>query len=279
MLLVPCDVLRPRRPDEHFAGEAAAARAAGMPVAVVDHDALTRGTAQAADAAVARVPAGDGAVYRGWMLRSGDYAGFAAALERRGVRLRTGAEDYRRGHELPGWYPAAQDCTPESVWTEGDGRDGFLEACAGLGKGAAVLRDWTKSMKHYWDEACFIPDVTDVDAAWRVARRFRELRDDEFTGGFVLRRFEDFSGAEARTWWVDGECRLVSAHPDSPDRLPGDVDLTVVAAAIRELASPFVTADLVRRTDGRWRLVEIGDGQVSDRPSSADASRLIRAII
>ncbi|WP_280236823.1 ATP-grasp domain-containing protein [Nocardia cyriacigeorgica] len=29
---------------------------------------------------------------------------------------------------------------------------------------------------------------------------------------------------------------------------------------------PFVTADFVQHTDGRWRIVELGDAQVSDRP-------------
>jgi hypothetical protein len=36
----------------------------------------------------------------------------------------------------------------------------------------------------------FIPDVADTAAAWRVASRLRELRGDDFVGGFVLRRFE-----------------------------------------------------------------------------------------
>ncbi|MFI7648802.1 hypothetical protein ACIBTZ_22370 [Micromonospora sp. NPDC049460] len=45
MLLVPADVLRPRRPDEHFADEAEAARQAGIDVAVIDHDAFVRGQA------------------------------------------------------------------------------------------------------------------------------------------------------------------------------------------------------------------------------------------
>jgi hypothetical protein len=43
MLLLPCDVLRPRRVDEHFAAEADAARDAGLDVALVDHDALATG--------------------------------------------------------------------------------------------------------------------------------------------------------------------------------------------------------------------------------------------
>ena len=34
---------------------------------------------------------------------------------------------------------------------------------------------------------------------------------------------------------------------------------------------PFITVDLVRRSDGAWRVVEVGDGQVSDRPATATA--------
>ena len=37
LLLVPADPLRPRREDEHFAAEAAAAREAGWDMALVDH--------------------------------------------------------------------------------------------------------------------------------------------------------------------------------------------------------------------------------------------------
>ena len=214
MLLVPSDVLHPRRPDEHFADEARAARDAGLDVAVVDHDALT--TSGGAHRAVARLPgsaAGDVAVYRGWMLHSRQYATFAEALTERHVVLRTSTEQYRRAHELPGWYPALANVTPPSVWTTGDQQDGFERACHELGPGPAVLRDYTKSMKHYWHEAAFIPDLADTPAAWTVAARFRQLRDDDFTGGFVLRRFEQFISAEARTWWVNGVCRLVGPHP------------------------------------------------------------------
>ena len=68
LLLVPADPLRPRRPDEHFAAEAAAAKDAGLDVALIDHDALAG--PGGAERAVARVPnAGGTAIYRGWMLR------------------------------------------------------------------------------------------------------------------------------------------------------------------------------------------------------------------
>ncbi|MEU8241051.1 ATP-grasp domain-containing protein [Actinoplanes missouriensis] len=277
LLLVPADVLRPRRPDEHFAAEADAARAAGIDVAVVDHDALARG--EDAGRAVARVPAGTDAVYRGWMLNSARYAAMAGALAARGVSLRTSPRQYRQAHELPGWYDAVSDHTPESVWTDGDSRPAFTRACVQLQDGPAVLRDWTKSMKHHWQEAAYVPELADSDAAWQVAARLRELRGDDFTGGFVIRRFEAFTGAEVRTWWTGGDCRLITAHPDTAEvPPPADLDVTAVGAAISALGLPFVTADLTRHEDGRWRLVEIGDGQVSDRPRTTPAHDLIRAL-
>ncbi|MFE9581014.1 ATP-grasp domain-containing protein [Nocardia sp. NPDC006044] len=38
---------------------------------------------------------------------------------------------------------------------------------------------------------------------------------------------------------------------------------------------PFVTADFAQREDGIWRLIEIGDGQVSDRPDSIPPEAVI----
>ncbi|MEJ3653430.1 ATP-grasp domain-containing protein [Actinomycetes bacterium KLBMP 9759] len=276
ILIVPHDVMRSRRVDEHFSAEAAAARAAGWTVALVDHDALAAG--DAVDHAIARVPAGSDAVYRGWMLSSARYAGFADALGAKGTALRTDAARYRRAHELPGWYAALAGATPETVWTVGTDRRDVDRACRALGSGPAVLRDYTKSMKHYWDDAAFVPDVADADSTWRVACRFAELREN-VEGGFVLRRFERFTGAEARSWWIDGTCRLISAHPDTPDaEPPSDLDTRPFAPLVHGLDLAFVTLDLALRDDGEWRVIELGDGQVSDRPIGLPAEELIAAL-
>ena len=273
--------MHPRRPDEHFAPEANAAREAGGDVALVDHDVLAAGGD--ADRAVHLGPPGGEAVYRGWMLRSEQYAACADALGRRGVALRTTAEQYQRAHELPGWYEALATATPATTWTahdDGFDRARFDAACRALGPGPAVLRDYTKSMKHYWHEAAFIADVADVDAAWKVAGRFRELREGDFTGGFVLRRFETFTSAEVRTWWVGGACRLVTPHPDTPERAPPEgFDPSAVAPLVAALGLPFVTVDFALRADGVWRIIELGDGQVSDRPSTTPPHAFLAALL
>ncbi|MGK5672000.1 ATP-grasp domain-containing protein [Micromonospora sp. URMC 106] len=277
MLVVPADPLWPRRPDEHFAPEADAARDAGVAVAIVDHDALARG--DDVRRAVSRVTGEGVAVYRGWMLRSERYAAFAAALAGCGVTLRTTPEQFRRAHELPGWYSDLADATPRTTWSVGTRRADFDRARRELGDGPAVLRDFTKSMKHHWHEAAFIPDLADGDPAWAVASRFLDLRGDDFVGGFVLRRFERFTTAEVRTWWVDGVCVLVGAHPDSPhDTPPEDFDPRPLGASIGALGLPFVTVDLALRADGVWRIVELGDGQVSDRPVTVAPAALVGAL-
>ncbi|MFC0626805.1 ATP-grasp domain-containing protein [Kribbella deserti] len=267
LLLVPSDPLNPRKVDPHFQPQAAAA----AQVARIDHDAVVRG--EYAEA-VRGVPSSEDAVYRGWMMTSGQYDGMARALATRGTTLRTSSEDYRQAHELPGWYDALAGVTPLSAWGPPEDLDAL---CDRLGDGPAVLRDYVKSMKHYWHEAAYIPDLADRPAVRRVVSRFLELRDDSFAGGLVLRQFEAFAGAEARTWWIGGRCVLVTAHPDTPDETP-QFDVLELEPLVAGLTLPFVTVDLVRRTDGVMRVVELGDGQVSDWPVSADPALLVAAL-
>jgi hypothetical protein len=213
------------------------------------------------------------------MLESDQYAHFARALTARNTRLVTTPAQYRRAHELPGWYAALAAFTPQSTWTSGFGREHFENCCRELGSGPAVLKDFTKSMKHYWDEATYVPDVADLDKAWLVASRFLELRDGAI-GGFVLRRFETFLSAEARSWWIDGQPVLVTAHPDTAQLRP-DLDagrLTALTPIVKGLGLPFVSIDLALTPDGNWRVIELGDGQVSDRPQSTPAEEFVAAL-
>ncbi|WP_228556897.1 ATP-grasp domain-containing protein [Myxococcus sp. AB025B] len=122
------------------------------------------------------------------------------------------------------------------------------------------------------------PDAANLPAARAIARRFLELRGEDFAGGLVVRAFEQFTTTEARTWWVHGQCILVTAHPDTPGDLPTGANLQSIASTVAALDLPFVTVDLVLRADGVWRVVELGDGQVSDRPKSTSPATFIAAI-
>ncbi|MFB6893729.1 ATP-grasp domain-containing protein [Kitasatospora sp. NPDC056327] len=330
--LLPYHPLDPRRIDPQFAWEARLLRDLGGEHHLVDHDALLAGDARAA---VDRVPPGRGPFwYRGWMLPSARYADFASALAERGGQLLTSPPGYASAHELPGWYGVFEGATPQSVWlplagagsaagagagagrrAEPPGAERLAPAVAQLGgQGAAIVKDYVKSRKDEWDEACFVPELADLSAVARVVARFVELQGEYLTGGVVLRRFEEFTrvgwdadgglpadgtradgvradgptgsgqegrrrAVEARVWWLDGDPVLVGPHPDLPGG-PAAPDLSVVRPLVRALGCRFVTTDLAERADGSgWRVVEVGDGQVSELPRGIDPSGLLIALL
>ena len=286
-VLYCCDPLDPRRVDGHFAAEAREVRARGGLVALLDHDALLRGEVERA---VERVPAGSGpAWYRGWMIPSGSYAALAGALDRRGTGLVVGAEQFRAAHELPGWYSAFAEVTPVSVWSPGEagqvpGADALAALAGRLRPGPGIVKDYVKSRKHEWNEACFIPDVSDAAVVARVVRRFIELQGEFLAGGVVLREFESFvapesAAAEVRVWWLDGKARLLTPHPDSPHARGLVPELGHIAPAVRRLGCRFVTTDVALRSDGVWRVVEVGDGQVSELHASIDPGELVGLLL
>jgi hypothetical protein len=285
-LLLCADPLAParsRRPDSHFAREADAAAAIAAEVAVIDHDTLTRGDLAEA---VRRVPADLGpAWYRGWMLTADRYAALEKALAAKGCRLLTDADGYRRGHELPGWYHAFRTRTPASAWTADlSALDAWLESVVSeLDAKAAIVKDFVKSRKHEWDTACHIPDLADAAARRGIVSTFLDLQGEDLYGGIVLRAFEDFTDTEgdtdqARVWWLDGAPVMTTAHPDTPGRSI-DPDLTGLGDAVAALGARFITTDLARRTDGVWRVIEAGDGQVSDFPADTDIGPLIEMLL
>ncbi|MEV7870753.1 ATP-grasp domain-containing protein [Streptomyces sp. NPDC088124] len=283
------DPLRTVRTDPVFAAEAALARSPDSAFALLDHDALLSGDTAGALAGVRR---GSGPYwYRGWMMPPASYEELARGMEVRGCRLLTDPGSYRRAHELPGWYVEFADLTPRSVWqerppAEPPGRAELAALAAPLGPGPGIVKDYVKSRKDRWDEACFIPELTDHERLIAVVDRFFALQEDSLAGGVVLRAYEPFTpGGEARVWWVDGVPVLTTPHPDTPGHLP-DLEsargaatvLAAVAPAVRALGCRFLTTDLALRKDGVWRVVEVGDGQVSGAPAGADLTDLFTAL-
>jgi hypothetical protein len=162
--------------------------------------------------------------------------------------------------------------------------EALASLAAGLRPGPGIVKDYVKSRKHEWEEACFIPDLSDTAAVSRVVGRFVELQGEFLTGGIVLREFESFRtpqsvAAEVRVWWLDGQARLLTPHPDSPHVRGLEPELGCVESAVQRLGCRFVTTDMALRADGVWRVVEVGDGQVSDLHVSIDPADLVRLLL
>ncbi|MFR9752465.1 ATP-grasp domain-containing protein [Nocardia sp. 004] len=285
-MLFCADPLDPRRPDPYFAAETTAARELGAPVGLIDHDLLVAGDAAAA---VRNVPRDIGpAWYRGWMIPSAAYSALADALAARGTPLIVDATTYRKAHELPGWYETFAVVTPASRWLPsppGQVPDAATLAnlAAPLGGGAGIVKDYVKSAKHAWATACYIPNLADTVRLHQVVAAFIAEQGDYLAGGIVLRAFESFGvgarrAAEARVWWLDGVPLLVGAHPDTPGECP-ELQLDRVGTCVAQLGARFVTTDLALREDGVCRVVEVGDGQVSDLPAGIGPESIVEALL
>ena len=293
MLILFCsDPFEPRRPDDAWVGELDAARAAGAQTALVHWESVVQDDVAAA---VAGVPEGDGttALYRGWMLSLPRYEALYEALAARGVKLVSSPRAYATTHLLPSWYPALRAVTPESRWLPKTelGVESAVELAAELGDAPLIVKDYVKSRKHEWDEACFIPKGSDRDVARRVIECFLERQGEDLSGGLVLRRFVPLSelgphprsgmpmSLEYRVFVANGRPLLTVPYWPEGDYPSGTVPPTdELTAAAKDVGSSFFTMDVALAEDGRWIVVELGDGQVAGLPREEDAPAFYREL-
>jgi hypothetical protein len=293
MLIVFCsDPLDPSRPDRAFAAEIDTTERMGLPHIVVDHDALVRGDEPSR--VVRRVPDQPEsalAAYRGWMVTPPQYRVLYEALAAKDIRLINDPDQYRHCHYLPECYPVIEGHTPRSIWLTGElGVDRIMDALAPFGDGPIIVKDFVKSRKHEWREACLIASASDRESVGRVVSCFLELQGDDLNEGLVFREFVEFrpvgvhlrSGMplteEYRIFWLDAQPMICSPYWEGGEYCKTYPPLELfseIAAAVR---SRLFTMDLARRRDGEWMIVEIGDGQVSGLPRESGADRFYEAL-
>ena len=287
MLIYPAEPFAGRVPDSAYSPELDEAQRAGLGTALLDFEALLEGDLTRALRWVSRSDAPQLAVYRGWMMRPEMYADLYAGLLNRNWRLINTPEQYRHTHLLPESFGAIAEHSPHTVWipaaTQSDMDPAAVAvAMASFGTGALIVKDYVKSRKHEWDEACFIPDASDTVAAMQVIQTFLSRQGSEFQGGLVLRAFEPFapltthsqSGMpltrEYRLFFADGEV-LSAAEYWEEGRYEGEpLPLEHFRRIARKIDSRFFTVDVAQRTDGVWRVMELGDGQVAGLPDRLD---------
>ncbi|KOS04020.1 ATP-grasp domain-containing protein, partial [Paenibacillus polymyxa] len=196
-LLFCSDPLNSKNVDMDYREECEVARSLGFDTGLVNFDNLIEDEREESGSnpyIVSKNKQGNeyvNALYRGWMLRPKVYDAWTVALEADRIRMLTSAESYRNCHYFPDSYSLIQNFTPRSVWLERDQLDAeyIRKAVMPFGKTAIMVKDFVKSRKHDWLDACYIPDASDQVHVERVIRRFVELQGKELNGGIVLREF------------------------------------------------------------------------------------------
>ncbi len=275
-ILFPSQMFEPRRVDDAFAEQEEAARAAGFETALINQDRLDEGGCARA---VRAISAEGAAVYRGWMLTSERYAELHGALQERGIALINTPEEYRHCHHLPESFHMIASRTPPSVWVpcgpEGVDIEKVVEAARRFGDRPVIVKDYVKSRKHEWDDACFVPSAADEKRLRSVVSTFLERQGDLLVGGVVLREFIDLQSVgshpksgmpltrEHRVFVLDGEPLVTGRYWSDADYGDDDVPLGEFAGIMKAVRSRFFTMDLAMGRDRNWRIIELGDGQVA----------------
>jgi len=243
-LLYPQSVLEIRMPDELFREEAEAMAAAGHKVHLIDTEVLDSGPSRIRP----QFEHGARVVYRGWMLTHGEYVNLAASVEKAGGSCSTSPEEYVSTHYLPNWYAVAKDYTPETIFLDADAD--LVSELRRLGWEKFFVKDHVKSLKT--SVGSIIEDPEQIKTVVSEMEKYRGF----IEGGLCIRRVEDFITES------EGRYFVLNRTPYAAE--PGAAIPEPVIFCAGAIPSPFFSVDVARRADGIDRIVEMGDGQVSD---------------
>jgi hypothetical protein len=254
-LLYPCDPFDKKTPDQDYADEHAAALAAGLSCSLFSFEDFQLGAFLPRSALV---PGAD-VLYRGWMLTPARYAQLVDAIASKGAQAMVSAGHYRSCHHLPGWYERCRDLTPATIVLSE--QDDIAEALARTGWSAFFVKDFVKSLTT--SRGSVARDANEVREVLDLIARYR----GELEGGICIRELESLvPDSEARYFVLRG--KAYAREGDAP---------ALVHEIARRIDSPFFSVDVALGANGELRLIEIGDGQVSDR-KQWPAARLIEML-
>lgn len=284
----------PLRVDSAYESEFEAAETAGFKFDLIDFEALVNADNPLASVRkVKEQSTSVTAVYRGWMLKPEVYSRLCEALSKRNVNLINSPAEYKHCHYLPESYSLIENQTPATIWLEMNSDfdfDELFRRLAVFGDKPLILKDYVKSRKHEWHEACFIEAASDRAAVERVVKKFVELQGDDLNEGLVFREFAQFQPLathskskmpltkEFRLFFLDGELLDYFDYWDEGDYAESSPPENIFADVARTVESRFFTMDIAQRVDGEWMIVELGDGQVAGLPDNADALRFYQSL-
>lgn len=287
-ILFPASPLQPRQVEPDFQPQAQAAQELKLQISLLDSDALAQGQVSRAVRLVRATEEPQVLVYRGWMLRPELYQALFDALLERGWKLLNDPRSYALCHEFPNWYSLLEGRTPRSTWLSAPQCFEIarvLECAARFGSSALVVKDYVKSRKHEWSEACFIADASDAAQVERVTQNFLSRQGDNLAGGLVLRQFVPLrevevesnarSGApivnEWRLFWLDHTLLACAPNGALGGKEPSPQVLVELGELAARIESRFFAIDVAQKADGGWIVIELGDGGVSGLPPQLDA--------
>ena len=224
-------------------------------------------------------------IYRGWMLNPKTYEILYNGLLRKNIKLINFPEEYTHCHYLPNSYNKIKSLTPKSYWTLENEKinETIINSLTNKFENSPIIvKDYVKSEKHNWENACFIPDASDKENVNRIVKNFLELRGDLLNIGLVFRKFEELEfltnhsksamplTKEFRLVFSNKELVSVFDYWDEGEYGETKPNLEIFKELAETVESNFFTMDVAKKKNGDWIIMELGDGQVAGLPENAN---------
>lgn len=287
-----------KKVDFDYELEFKAANEAGIRADLIIFEELVQGNPGKAVSRVLGTETEELAIYRGWMMSIGNYQSLYTELLKKNIKLINSLTEYKNCHYLPESYHKIERYTPKTVWiAKGDLSNSFdtlHKVIKVFGNKPVIVKDYVKSCKHQWNDACFIPDASDLNNFDRVVKNLIELRGEDFEGGIIVREFIKLEfltehskskmplAKEFRLFFLNNNLLQSFYYWDEgeyKDEIPSSEEISDLLMIAKNIDSRFFTMDIAKTTTGTWTIIELGDGQVSGLPYNADLKKFYMKII
>ncbi len=239
-------------------------------------------------------------IYHGWMMSGEHYKKFFDICAERGYDLVNTPEQYDGCHYFNNWYPVLEGLTPKSIMVEPTSVRAMMDAVVAYqteNNCAVIIKDYVKSLKHLWHEACFIPQGADAFQVAKVIARFNSVKtgDNDFQGKLVVRQFVNLKKIgehskskmpltqEYRFFVLNGKLIHSSRYWNEgayDENLPPQEFVQSIADRItKSIGSNFFTIDVAQLEDNSWTCIEVGEGQVSAVPQQENISDFFTKLV
>ncbi len=262
--------------------EKKAALKAGFDYSLISFEELTDGNISTAIRLVKETENKEFGIYRGWMLTPSQYKNLFDGLLKKNIELINSPTEYQHCHYLPDSYSKIKSKTPKSNWATEFDNDAVLKLTKKFGESPIIVKDFVKSEKHNWEDACFIPNASDSGKVKSIVEKFIELRGDSLNEGLVFREFVELefltehskSGMpltkEFRVFFANKKIIKVFDYWDEGEYGETKPELDDFIEIAQYIDSKFFTIDIAKKKNGDWIIMELGDGQVAGLPDNAD---------
>lgn len=289
------DPLNNKKIDPDWVTESEVARNNGLTVYLVNYDAL-RDHSNVAEAFKNIVPPSsrEFCIYRGWMMPPACYELFYNSLLTRNLQLINNPVEYKHCYYFSESYSLIEKVTPQTILIDKDDirtTSKVEEALKNFGSSPIVIKDYVKSQKHHWFDACYIPCASDFEYAYKIINKFLELQGGYLEGGILLRKFVELESIgnhpkskmpltmEYRIFVLYGSTIAVIRYWEDGNYSDIEIPVDKFSEVFKKINSNFYTVDIAKQKNGDWIIIELGDAQVAEYMDNKGLNRFYQEIL